>query len=657
MSLKTRLRISIVTLVTMLVLMQCVATLRFTVEDKFNEVEQRAEAIKEQTRIYVQRRVEDQLRERKPPPVTFEQTKATVYDIVETDEFLPRMFISAIVSSHSVAEIQLCDDEGRILTSSSNHRSRQTYVSLPLFEDWRRSPLWDRIWEVMTSSRDYAMVVPMASSNDASKRILDIRIVVSTIFIRDAIIKQVQTLAGFSALSLLAAMALAYVFSNVLVSWLNRITRRIESIATGEFTPVDKAAHSKEPKEFADLSNKLDVLGQQFRGAQQDMTELRRNIDGMLERLEEGVILFDANRKVVRASRSAERILNRNQAQLIGKPFEELFPAATPLGELLRDVMVRPRPVREAAVTLERGEAGPLRLLANVDLVGAGAASQNPSMLLTLRDIEGRRQLRTQLDISTRLAAISRLTGGAAHEIKNPLNAMAIHLQNLSDKLAGETRVQGELTVIGGEIARLDKVVKTFLEFTRPVELQLEQTDIVELARDVAALIWPGAERDAVSVELESKVPHAWARVDKDMIKQALINVVNNGVEAMNKGGRLTISVDCEDDQIIVTVADQGPGIPPEIREKIFDLYFTTKKGVGSGIGLARTFQIIQMHNGTVDFSSDPFSGTTFRLRFPAAEDVSSSEPDPGDGVTLRDSSAPRGESATTDSPREAVGQ
>jgi signal transduction histidine kinase len=501
--------------------------------------------------------------------------------------------------------------------------------SLPLFEDWRKSPLWDRIWEVMYDTRDYAMVVPLG---DANRKILDIRIVVSTALIRDAIYKQVTTLAGFSVLSLLAAAAFAYLFSNELLNWLNRLSRRIESIASGEFTAADRTVGGKEPKEFGDMASKLEVLNQQFWGAREDMNQLRSNIDGMLERLEEGVILFDANRKVVRASRSAERILGLNQSQLIGKPLEELFPASTALGDLLRDVLAKPRTVRETPVAV-----GPLRLLANVDLVGG--PHQTSSILLTLTDIESRRQLRTQLDISTRLAAISRLTGGVAHEIKNPLNAMGLHLENLTTKLAGEENVQGELSIIGGEIARLDNVVKQFLDFTRPVELQLEPVDIVELARQVAALIWPGAERDAVSVELESKVQTAWARVDKDLIKQALINVVNNGVEAMTAGGRLVIGVDREGDEIVITVADQGPGIPPGIRDKIFNLYFTTKKGGGSGIGLARTFQIIQLHNGTVDFSSDPISGTTFRLRFPAAEDVLPSERVAAD-VTLGKNSA-----------------
>ena len=616
MSLKSRLRISIVLLVTGLVLMQCVATLRLTIEDKFSEVQDRAEVIKEQTRLQVQQRVNELVSAvpKNAKPSTFDETKALVHELVATDPFLPEIFVAPIASSRTVSEIQLCDDQGVVLRSSSKQRSRQTYLSLPLFDDWRRRPLWERIWEVWNDTRDYAMVIPLGMSKDPSKRVLDLRIVVSTLFIRDSIKKQVRTLAGSSALSLLAAMVLAYLFSNVILNHLDRLSKRIESITTGEFTLSDGESAGKEPKEFAEMTSKLDVLSQQYRGAREDMVQMRRNIDGMLERLEEGVILFDARRKVVSASRSAERILALDQSALVGKQLEELFPASTALGALLREVCAEPRKVIEAPVTHNRG-AVPLRLLANVDLVEG--PDRSTSILLRLRDIESRRQLRTQLDISTRLAAISGLTGGVAHEIKNPLNAMAVHLEVLKEKLSGEASVQNEVGVIGGEIARLDRVVKTFLDFTRPVQLDLKRVDIVDLARQVATLVWPGAERGAVSVELEARVPHAWARVDEDMIKQALINVVNNGVEAMKGGGRLRIGVGIEGDEIVVTVSDQGPGIPAEVRDKIFNLYFTTK-AAGSGIGLAMTFRHIQLHNGTIDFTSDPLSGTTFRMRFPA---------------------------------------
>lgn len=622
MSLKAQLRISIVTMMTMLVLMQCVATLRFTIEDKFTEVQDRAEAIKEQTRIQVQKLINDRLAAQKPAPTSFEETKALVHKFIASDVNLPEMFNDSIVTSRGVAEIQLCDDAGLILNSSSRLRSRMTYLPLPLFEEWRMRPIWGRIWEVLNDTRDYAMVVTLAFSKDSTKRILDIRVVVSSALIRDRIKQQVKTLAAFSALSLLAAMVFAYLFSNVLLRWLNRLSQRIESITTGQFTPPDRAQITREPKEFADMTSKLEVLSQQFRGAREDMVQMRSNIDGMLERLEEGVLLFGPDSRVVRASRSIERILGLGQRQLVGKLIDDLFPASTPLGEVLRAAIDSGRPVRELPVTIERVGA-PLRLLANVDLIEG--PDRRSSLLLNLRDVETRRQLRTQLDISTRLAAISRLTGGVAHEIKNPLNAMALHLEVLKEKLSGEARVENEIGVIGGEIARLDRVVKTFLDFTRPVDLELKRVDLVALAEQVSKLVRPDADMRGISVVLEAEVPQAYLRADEDLIKQALLNVVNNGVEAMSGGGRLLIRLEMEGDYVVVLISDTGPGIPAALRERIFNLYFTTKEK-GSGIGLALTFRIIQLHNGTVDFSTEEGVGTTFRLQFPVSDDIADDE-------------------------------
>jgi len=405
-------------------------------------------------------------------------------------------------------------------------------------------------------------------------------------------------------------------------------------ITTGEALLPPLKAGVGEPKKFADMTLKIEVLGQRFRGVREDMVQMRNNIDGMLERLEEGVVLFDADRRVVRASRSAERILARKMA---GHHLDELLPAGSPLGALVRQSMDSGRPVREASISLERPGAEPLRLLANIDLLEE--PGRRPSLLLTLRDVEGRRQLFSQLDISTRLAAISRLTGGVAHEIKNPLNAMAVHLELLKDKLEGEARVSNELNVIGGEIARLDRVVKTFLDFTRPVDLELKHVDLVDLFRQVTTLVWPGAEKGAVSVALDARVARGWVRGDADLIKQALINVFNNGVEAVPQGGRLNVTVDLEGDQVLIAVADEGPGIPQELRERIFNLFFTTKEK-GSGIGLAMTFRIVQLHSGTVDFSTEPGVGTTFRLRFPAAGDP----PPSPDSPQFRDSSGTLGE-------------
>jgi signal transduction histidine kinase len=372
------------------------------------------------------------------------------------------------------------------------------------------------------------------------------------------------------------------------------------------------------------MQSKLDVLSQQFRGAREDVVQLRSNIERLLAGLEEAVLLFDADHRLIRASRSVQPLLGLVPDRIVGQSLTDLFPATTALGGLLREAIEQQHPIRDAIAVVDRSD-GHARVLVNVELLESYPAQNRFSVLLTLRDAETRRQIRSQLDISTRLAAISRLTGSVAHEIKNPLNAIALHLEILKSRMTEQTDVQNTVEVIGGEIARLDRVVKTFLDFTRPVELRMKEVNMVELCRQVAALVWPQAERMHVSVQLESQPHSAMIRGDEDLLKQALLNVINNGIEAMKLGGRLLIRVNREHDDVVVSVSDEGSGIPDELRDKIFNLYFSTKEK-GSGIGLAMTFRIVQLHNATIDFTTQAEEGTTFHLRFPATEDSSGEE-------------------------------
>jgi signal transduction histidine kinase len=213
------------------------------------------------------------------------------------------------------------------------------------------------------------------------------------------------------------------------------------------------------------------------------------------------------------------------------------------------------------------------------------------------------------------------LTRGAAHEIKNPLNSIALHLEILRSTLDGVAPGGEEIEVITREISRLDRVVKTFLDFQRPVELQMGSVDLIALVNEVAALVRPTAQ--AQNVRIQEEIPPAEAVIqgDRDLLKQALLNVVTNGVESMKHGGLLAISVREVRSDWFITVRDQGSGIPAELRSKIYKLYFTTK-GKGSGIGLAMTFRVVQLHGGTIDFASEPGKGTEFRLRFPAAQEA-----------------------------------
>lgn len=625
MSLKTRLRIAIVTLVTMLVLMQCVISLRIAAEANFGDALERAQSIASQVRNLVMVRVNEQIADIKPQPSGINAIKRMFERIVQEDTALTELLEKTMASSNAVMEIVVCDENSRVLAASTPSRLGTAYQALPPFENWRERPLWDRVSEVLTQRKDYAIVVPLTMPGMGDP-VLKIHVVVSSVLLREAIMPQVRSLLAVSVLSLLASMLLAGLFSNVVFRDLERLSKRIESIATGQFKEDENPAEAKkESKEFADVQSKLDLLSRQFRGAREDVLQLRSNIERMLERLEESVLLFDHEGHLIRASRTASRLLqdsdNGRRARL-----EDLFPPGSALGSLVQNALRDGVGVRDATVELPRENASPLRILVNVELLENFPSAGKQGALLTLRDADTRSQLRSQLDFSTRLAAMSRLTGGVAHEIKNPLNAIALHLEILRSKLIDAPEMQPEVEVIGSEIARLDRVVKTFLDFQRPVDLKMRPVNVVEVARQVSALLWPEAERAGVSMELDAPQSDIKLRADEDLLKQALLNVVSNGIEAMQRGGRLRVKVDKGGDEVAISISDQGAGIPTELQEKIFNLYFTTKPK-GSGIGLAMTFRIVQLHNGSIDFTTQPDQGTTFRLRFPVPDDDTSTNP------------------------------
>lgn len=619
LSLKTRLRISIVTLVTFLVSAQCLVSLQIAAEANFNDAISRADGIAILVRHLVLQRVNEQTARLNPAPATFAELKAAWVKILEEDAGLSDLLSKFMASSAAVAEILVADEAGRVLATSDQSEAEAKAPHLPSLTNWQSRPLWDRLIEVLTSQKDYAIVVPLGVQGK-SQPVLTVRIMVSSILLREAIMPQVRSLLAVSLLSLIASMILAALFSNVVFASVQRLSARIEQLAKGEY-PLEAEPEPRlnETNEFAAMQSKLDLLGRQFRGAREDVLQLRGNIERMLERLEESVLLFGPEQELIRASSSARLVLFGGESQA-GKRSTELFPAETPLGGILEAAFAARVPARDLQVELSAPNGRPLRMLASVELLENFPRNGQIGVMLTLRDAETRRQIRSQLDISTRLTAISRLTGGVAHEIKNPLNAIALHLEILRSKLDDVPEMRPEVDVISTEISRLDRVVKTFLDFTRPVELNLRTVDVAELTRQVHSLVTPEAARTGVAVEIECSTEPLEVRADEDLLKQALLNVINNGIEAMPSGGCLQVTLGRAGDEALLTVADQGLGIPDSVRDRIFSLYFTTKPR-GSGIGLAMTFRIVQLHNGSIDFTTKPGVGTTFRMRFPLVDD------------------------------------
>src|SRR6185437_928045 len=191
--------------------------------------------------------------------------------------------------------------------------------------------------------------------------------------------------------------------------------------------------------------------------------------------------------------------------------------------------------------------------------------------------------------------------------------------------------------IIDSEIHRLDRVVQILVDFTRPRELRLEDADLRLVLDEVVLLAAPDAAQHGVKLVRDLPPESIPVKVDVDLIKQAMLNVVLNGVQAMPQGGVLTISTHRDEETVVTEIRDQGTGIPAAVQDKIFELYFTTKKS-GSGIGLAQTYQIMQWHYGSVDFESAEGKGTTFRLRLPLSDTRPAADEIAPDAVLTRKS-------------------
>ena len=200
--------------------------------------------------------------------------------------------------------------------------------------------------------------------------------------------------------------------------------------------------------------------------------------------------------------------------------------------------------------------------------------------LLTLRDAESVRRIQDEIELSRQMSASGRTTRGVAHEVKNPINAIVLHLQLLQSKLQQiDPDTRRHMDIIGNEIHRLDRVVQILVDFTRPRDLHLEEIDLRRLLEDVIMLATPDAEQHGVTVKRKLGTEPLGVRGGRRRDEASLLNVMINGMQAMPRGGTLTISARRDEDSVITEIRDQGVGIPHDLQEKIFELYFTTKKG------------------------------------------------------------------------------
>lgn len=623
LGLRTKLTLVMTGLVFLVVVVLSAVFVSRLTNQVIHETNVRANELAQQMFEQAKRALEDAKQSgERPASNSVQDRHAYVKRAFQTSDGLLAALQSPLGSNPWIYDVSIVDHDGLVLVSSDPKMMGSIAQARPPFAQVDRSNFFRQMKTLYGPQRVFESSFPFTMTGEPFG---EVRVGISIPLLRDANSASLRTSGAIALVALLISTGLAMVVSGATLAPLRDISAQLDRISAGQYDAPPAQAKSFAvlsgfgsfgggADELGLVSRKISQVGQQLRGVHEIFSTMRENLNSVMAGLEDGLLLFTRDARAVMVSPAAEKFLGAPAGQFLGRRITEIFPPGHPLRQALR---IENDELRETAAETELATINGTRRV-GVSVQAIQENGEQMGALVTLRDLDSLESINTQLQVSERLAALGRITAGVAHEVKNPLNSMRLWLENLKESLPADQDAESlqAVQVLDKEIDRLDAVVKRFLDFTRPLELKLEATDLAELLRDVIRVAQPQMQKAGVDVEefLGNGVPEVWA--DRDLLKQAVLNLVLNAGEAMNTGGELRVELARRGEMAEISVSDTGRGIPLENQQKIFQLFFTTRPG-GSGIGLATTFRIVQLHNGSIDFHSEAGRGTTFRIELP----------------------------------------
>lgn len=585
--------------------------------------------------------VEAGLRAHPPAPNTTDPQEAfhaAVADALRSNDDLISAMNAIIRSSLDVQDVSITDTQGITLLSTDPDAINQRAPYRASFEAMRSGSAVDQMRELF--GRPHVLDI----SEDIERNhapFLVVHVGVRTTFLSYAYKPWLSAALEFALLATIASAVVAALLSAVALRPMQSISEQLERLALTRGEAAGSVVIEQpllldtrtggEGDPIGRVTRSIDRLGRELRSREEGYTALQTNLNQMLDTLRDGVLLFAPEGRAVMVSDAVAHFLSRPGGpppdEMVGMSIEQIFLPGTALGDAVLDAFRRGEHVSAETVVLEDGRQVQISLDRIGEAGGAqpGMAGRGLGTLLTLRDTGSARELEQELEVSRRLAAIGRLTANVGHEVKNPINAMVVHLELLRGKLAGGSAdtqsAQKHVEILADEMHRLDRVVQTLADFSRPMDLELRDHDLRRVVEQTVELAGEELKEHGVAVKFTAPSAPVPVRVDGELVRQALLNLLLNAMQAMPDGGLVRITVRRDQRAALVEIADNGVGIPESLLPRIFDLYFTTKPR-GSGIGLAMTYRILQLHGGSTEVRSNtdpgsPNRGTTFTLQMP----------------------------------------
>jgi len=533
-------------------------------------------------------------------------------EILRSDRELRNLLDASVGYSPHLLYALIADREGKMIFHSEREKEGSPAPERPRLEQLLLLDPVRRFHALYEEGKIYESTLPLSLDD---RPFGSIRLGIATSLLRRELNPSVQQSLTFAGLALPVVWLVAMGAGTLLLKPMRRLTRQMDGRRRGD---AGNGGGLDQADDIGELSSQLQLLGQQLPADRLKMLSEKAQLQQVVDHLEDGIILFTQDRRILFFNRAAEVVVGRSLEEVVGWQWDEMLRPFHPIRPLLQHAFEQKAGFRNAAVTLPRDEGYKESL---VSLFFVTDAHRAMGAMVVVKDLESIKTLQSLITYSAKLTALGRLTSGMAHEVKNPLNAMMIHVELLKEKLdVPAEEVHQSLEVIGNEIRRLDRVVQGFLRFIRPEELSLRLLDLHALLKDVAALLETEWQKEGIRFAFQFDPTLPLIAADEELLRQAFLNIMLNACQAMPKGGVVNISTEMEEWEFVkVNIADPGIGIPPEDMGKIYQLYYTTKP-YGTGIGLSLVYRVVQMHNGSLETSSEVGRGTTMIVRLPVSQ-------------------------------------
>jgi len=526
---------------------------------------------------------------------------------------IQQWLVNLVAVDDMISKIHIIDPENRVLFSYDKKEEGKSF-SLSEGSEWIELDSL-RVWNkfISDSSQVIEATIPFAGGKDIESGFLFAQ------FRKSALLKSFDNLQNVVIIILLVLSIVSFGFIIILDRMYKKPLKQLNN-ALSKLADEDYSYRVKYQKkdEFTDTFTKLNRTIEKVGYLKEDYKKAEKRIVSLLKAVNDSILVVDTKKNVTSFNDATYKFFKSNK-DAFSNWFVKILATNRELNDYLSKVLKGDGRIREKEITVFLPDD--TEILAKMSIQALQEEEMIQGAVMTFKDLHSINELENNLLRSMKFGVITNLASSISHEIKNPLSAMALHAEILEGQIkkmdiSDKTKVLKSIETLQSESRRLNRIIEQFLTLARPSKLELNLIKINKIIEDVLELVHQEAQEIGVLIASDLDPNLGIIYGDEDQLKQVLLNLILNAFTATETGGRVEIITQSEYDKVIIQVHDTGRGIPDDIRNKIFDLYFTTKKD-GGGVGLAVCQNIIKVHDGRIEFKSKRGEGTTFTIMLP----------------------------------------